>query len=86
MKIWIPIDKVNISADCLEKQFTPHGLCDHDHKLQVDVKVYALLATADKVTPVKFRPFDVSKEIQSLKLGNVCGFDGIPIECLRRLH
>jgi hypothetical protein len=30
-------------------------------------------------TPVNFRPCDFSKERQSLKLGKVCGFDGIPM-------
>jgi hypothetical protein len=83
--IFYPIDKLYITADCLENQFTPHGLCDYDNKLQADVRVYALLATVDEDIPVEFRPFDVSKEIQYLKLGKACGFDGIQNECLRRL-
>jgi hypothetical protein len=34
---------------------------------------------------VNFRTFDVSKEMQSLKLGKACGYDAIPNECLRHL-
>jgi hypothetical protein len=35
--------------------------------------------------PIDFRPYDFFKEIQSLKLGKVYGFDGIPNECLQHL-
>jgi hypothetical protein len=31
-----------------------------------------------KIPPVKFQPCEVSKEIQSLKLGMACSIDGIP--------
>jgi hypothetical protein len=51
----------------------------------VEAKVGSLLATIDEDTPVKFQSCDVSKEIQSLKLGKACGFDGIPSECLQHL-
>jgi hypothetical protein len=27
-----PVDKANAIADCLEKQFTPHKLCDENHE------------------------------------------------------
>jgi hypothetical protein len=47
--------------------------------------VEVLLATVDEDMPVNFRPSDVSKEIQTLKLGKACGFDGIPHEYLRHL-
>jgi hypothetical protein len=51
----------------------------------VEVTIQSLLATVDKGTPVKFLPCDVSEEMQYLKLGKVCGLDGIPNECLRHL-
>jgi hypothetical protein len=51
----------------------------------VEAQVEALLATVDEDIPFNFRPCDVSKEIQSMKLGKVCGFDGIPNECLLHL-
>jgi hypothetical protein len=47
----------------------------------MEVQVEVLLATVDEDTPLSFRPCDLSKEIKSLKLGKVCGFDGIPNEC-----
>jgi hypothetical protein len=48
----------------------------------VEAKVEVLLATVDEDTPVNFRPCDISKEMQSLKLGKVCGFAGISNEYL----
>jgi hypothetical protein len=52
----------------------------------VEAEVEALLATVDdEDIPVNFRPCDVSKEVESLKLGKACGFDSIPNECLRHL-
>jgi hypothetical protein len=38
-----------------------------------------------KITPINFHPSDISEEIQSLKLGRACGFDGIPNERLWHL-
>jgi hypothetical protein len=38
-----PVDKDNEIADCLEKQFTPHKLCDENHERQVEATVQALL-------------------------------------------
>jgi hypothetical protein len=61
----------------LQNQFTPHDICDYGHKQQVEASGHALLATVDEDTPVKFQSCDISKEIQSLKLGNACGFDNI---------
>jgi hypothetical protein len=46
----------------------------------VEAQVQTLLATVYEDIPVNFRPCDVSKEIQSLKLGNASGFDVIPNE------
>jgi hypothetical protein len=44
----------------------------------VEAQVEVVLAAVSEDTPINFRPCDVSKEIQSLKLGMACGFDGIP--------
>jgi hypothetical protein len=66
--IFYPIDKDNIIADCLEKQFRVRNLCDCDYRGRVEDTVEALLATVDEDTPVNFWPCDISKEIQSLKL------------------
>jgi hypothetical protein len=60
-------------------------LCDCDHRRHVEAQVENLLATVDEYIPVNFRPCDVSKEMQSLKLGKARGFYGIPNECLRHL-
>jgi hypothetical protein len=66
--IFCPIDKANIIVDCLENQFRAHDLCDYDHRRHVEAQVAALLPTIDEDIPVKFLPYDVSKEIQSLEL------------------
>jgi hypothetical protein len=52
----------------------------------VEAQVEALLVTIDENIPVNCRPCDPSKEIQSLKLGKACGFDGISNEYLRHLQ
>jgi hypothetical protein len=83
--IFYPIDKANIIADCLENQFTVHDLCDCDHRRRVEAKVEVLLATVDEDAPFNFRPCDVSKEIQSLKLQRACDFDGVQNVGLRHL-
>jgi hypothetical protein len=78
IRVFYQIDKTNIIADCLGNQFGAHDLCDCDHKRHEKTQVEALLTTVDEDTPVNFRPFHVSKEIQSLKLGKACGSDRIP--------
>jgi hypothetical protein len=40
----------------------------------------------ESIAHVKFRLCDISKETQSLKLGEACSFDGIPNEYLRHLR
>jgi hypothetical protein len=44
----------------------------------VEAEVEALLAPVEEDTLVSFRSCDVSKEIQSFKLGKACSFYGIP--------
>jgi hypothetical protein len=84
--IFCPVDTANIITDCLENQFRVHNLCDCDHRQHVEAQIEALLAAVSEDIPVNFQPSDVSKEIQSLELGKVCGFDGIPNECLQYLQ
>jgi hypothetical protein len=33
---YLPIDKANVIAECLENQFTPHNLCDENHERRVE--------------------------------------------------
>jgi hypothetical protein len=80
-----PLEKANAIADCLEKQFTPHGLCDENHKRRVETRVQALLKTVDNNPPERIRPCDLQKLVNSLKIRKACGIDGIPNECLRHL-
>jgi hypothetical protein len=48
-----PVDKANAIADCLEKQFTPHKLCNENHELQAEARVQALLEAEDSNPPEK---------------------------------
>jgi hypothetical protein len=58
--IFYPIDRSDIIAVCLQNQFTRHELYDHDHKLQVDAGVHAVLVT-DEGKALKFRSSDITK-------------------------
>jgi hypothetical protein len=80
---FLPSEKANAIADCLEIQFTPHELCEEKHERQVEAKVQALLETVDKNPPQRVRPCEVQKLIGFLKLSKACGIDGIPNESLR---
>jgi hypothetical protein len=40
---YLPSEKANAIANCLEIQFTPNDLCDENHERQVEAKVQALL-------------------------------------------
>jgi hypothetical protein len=51
----------------------------------VDAIPQALLDTNKETSPVMLQPYNVSKDIQILKLGKACGFDDIPNQCLRHL-
>jgi hypothetical protein len=85
--IHYPNEKANAIANKLENLFTPHKMCDTDHERRVEARVQALLTTVGETPPppVKFRQCDVSKEVQSLKVGTACGIDGNPNEYLRHL-
>jgi hypothetical protein len=52
--VFYPIDKANITADCLETQFIAHDLCDCDCRGQVGAQVEALLASVDEDISVNF--------------------------------
>jgi glutaredoxin 2 len=49
---YLPSEKSNAIADCLDIQFTPHELCDENHERRVESAVEALLNTVDK-NPLK---------------------------------
>jgi hypothetical protein len=83
--VFYPNEKVNVIANYLEILFTPHKVCDTDHKRWVEARVQALLTIVDETPPVKFRRCDFSEEIRSLKLGKSCGIDGISNKCLGHL-
>jgi hypothetical protein len=80
-----PNEKANMTADCLENQFTFHDLCDENHKSQVETTVQALLASVSRTPLGKVRPCDIHNLANSLKLTEACGLDGIPNESLRHL-
>jgi hypothetical protein len=82
---FLPSEKANAIADCLEIQFTPREVCDKYYDRRVEAEVHALLETVDKNNPQRIRPCDVQKLIKSLKLRKARGIDGIPNECLRHL-
>jgi hypothetical protein len=61
-------EQANVTADCLENQFTSHDLCDENHEQQVETTVQALLASVDGNPLGKVRPCDIHKSVNSLKL------------------
>jgi hypothetical protein len=58
---FLPTDKANVIADCLEIQFTPHELCDENHERRVEAKLQALVETVHQNPPQRIRPCDVQK-------------------------
>jgi hypothetical protein len=78
------MDKANAIADCLENLFTPHDLCDENHKRRVEARFQDILEVEDG-PPEKTRLCDFLKLPSSLKLRRICGIDGVPNECLRQL-
>jgi hypothetical protein len=71
------LEKANAIADCLENQFTPHDLCDVNHKRRVEARFQALLEAVDNNPFERIRPCVLQKLIHSLKLRQACGIDGI---------
>jgi hypothetical protein len=54
-----PFEKANAIADCLEIQFTPHDLCDENHKYGMEARVQALLETVNNNSLQRIRPYDL---------------------------
>jgi hypothetical protein len=71
-----PTDRANIIAACLENLFTLPGFCDYGHEQHVEAQVEALLTTVVEDT-CEISTLCCIKEIQTLKSGRGCGFDGI---------
>jgi hypothetical protein len=63
-----PLGKANAIAACLEKQFTPHDLCEENHERRVEARVQALLNAVDNYPLDRIRPRNLQKLIDSLKL------------------
>jgi len=80
-----PKDNANAIADCLEKQFTPHELCDENHERRVEARIQALHKAVDENAPNQIKPSDVLKLTKLLKKEKACEIEGIPNECLRHL-
>jgi hypothetical protein len=78
--IFYPLEKATATADCMEKQFTSHDLCDENHKRRVETSVQALLETAENNPPERIRPCDQQKLVNCLKIRKKFGIDGIPNE------
>jgi hypothetical protein len=53
-----PSKKANAIADCLENQFTDHGLCDENHKRRLEARVQARLEVVHNKPPERIRPCD----------------------------
>jgi hypothetical protein len=81
----VPLEKANVTADCLKSQFLPHDLCKENYERQVVARVQTLSEDVDDSPPERVRPCDVQKLINSLKLRKACGIDGIPDDCHRHL-
>jgi hypothetical protein len=56
---FLPLEKANAIADCLENQFTLHHLCDKNHERRVKARVQALLEAVDNNPPERIRPCDL---------------------------
>jgi hypothetical protein len=54
-----PEHKANAIADCLEKQFTTHKLCNEIHEWQVEATDQALLVAVINDPAEKVRPCDL---------------------------
>jgi hypothetical protein len=65
---FLPLEKTNEIADCLENQFMPHDLCDKNHERRVEARVQALLEAVDNNHHKKLRTCDLQKLINSPKL------------------
>jgi hypothetical protein len=44
---FLPLEKANVTANCLENQFAPHDLCEENHERQLVARVQALFEAVD---------------------------------------
>jgi len=82
---FLPFEKANVTADCLESQLSPHDLCEEHHEQQVVVRILALFEAVHNSPPERVRPCDVQKIKNPLKLRKASGIGDTPNECLRQL-
>jgi hypothetical protein len=82
---FLPTEKVNAIADCLENRFTHHDLCNENHERRVETIAQIILDIQDIDPLEKIKPCVLKKLIETLKLKKACGFDGISNDCLRHL-
>jgi hypothetical protein len=69
-----PLQKPNTTADCLENQFTPHDLCEENHKRQAEARVQALLKAVDNNRKNKtMLPTEISKLPEMASQTNASG-------------
>jgi hypothetical protein len=73
---FLPLEKGNAVADCLENQFTSQVLCDENHEWWVEARVQALLEAVGNTPSERIQPCDLQKLINFLKLRKACGIDG----------
>jgi hypothetical protein len=50
-----PNEEASLIADCLENQFTSHGLCDENRERRVETTVQALIASVEGTPMGKVR-------------------------------
>jgi uncharacterized protein YlaI len=82
---FLPYNKANAIAECLENRFTHHYMCDESHERRVENIVQDIIETENTATWKK-KPCDLKKLIKSLKFKKACGIDGIQNGCLRHLQ
>jgi hypothetical protein len=81
-----PLKKATTIVNCLENQFTPHDLCNRNHKRWVKARVQALLGAADNTSLEKGRPCYVQKLTKPLKLRKAYGIGVFQKNALGTFH
>lgn len=81
------VDRAEIFADHLERQFRPNPVNDTAHEAEVNNHLVEYFAQpiANDEDPIVFSPGQVDRMIRRTKLRKAPGPDGIPNEALRRL-
>jgi hypothetical protein len=62
-----PNEKTSVIADCLEKRFISHDLCDENHERRVETGVQVLLPPADDTALEEIRPRDIQKLVKDIE-------------------